>query len=137
MDTPGRWPVIGTLTQWLRNWLSGQSGLLELDRAGEGEAARVAGDLGISTAELVRMAGRGSDAAELLRRRLEARHLDPAEVSRTQPEHMRDMSRLCSLCRSQGRCARDLSRNPNNPAWRGYCPNVGTLDSLGPTELPS
>jgi hypothetical protein len=137
MDTSaGRWSVISKFAEWLRKHVDGRSGARELDRASEGETARIAHDLGLSTAELVNIAARGRDSTDLLRRRLEAEHLDPGRISRAQPEVMRDMSRLCSLCRSDGRCARDLARDPDDPAWRRYCPNAETLDALRPAGPP-
>jgi hypothetical protein len=61
---------------------------------------------------------------------MEALGLDPNEVAHTEPQTLHDMQRLCSMCSSHGRCARDLSRNPADPAWKDYCPNAGTLDAL-------
>jgi len=134
MDTSaGRWSVMSKFAKWLRKRVGARSSLWELDHVSEADTARVAHDLGLSTSEFVNLAARGRDSTDLLRRRLEVEHLDPAEIVRAQPEVMRDLSRLCSLCRSDGRCARDLARNPDDPAWRSYCPNADTLDALRPT----
>jgi hypothetical protein len=38
------------------------------------------------------------------------------------------------MCKSHGRCARDLARDANDPAWESYCPNCQTLEALN--ELP-
>lgn len=126
----GRWPVIGKFSSWLQNWARARSSLSELDRTGRGETARVAHDLGMSAAELVNLSRHGPASADLLQGRLQAQHIEAGQISRDQPEVMRDMSRLCSQCRSHGRCARDLARDPGDPAWREYCPNAGTIDAL-------
>ncbi len=128
--TADRRPFIAKFRHWLRNWLSARTTMLELEQTGSGETARMAHDLGMSSADLVNLAGRGPDAADLLPRRLEQLHLDPAGLAQTQPEVLRDMQRLCSMCRSHGRCARDLAHNSADPAWREYCPNALTLDAL-------
>ena len=124
----GRMPILGRIADWLRNWAKGRESQWEIERSSD--AARMAHDLGMSTGELVNLAKHGPHSADLLARRLEAEHLDPGLISRTQPEVMRDMSRLCSQCRTHGRCARDLAHDPDDPKWRDYCPNVGTIDAL-------
>ena len=43
---------------------------------------------------------------------------------------MRDMQRLCSSCVSKKRCQLDLMLVPDDPHWRQYCPNAGTLDAM-------
>ncbi len=128
--TDDRRPFFAKFRHWFRNWLSARTTMLELDQTGAGETARMAHDLGMSSADLVNLAGRGPDAADLLPRRLEQLHLDPGALAQTQPEVVRDMQRLCSMCRSHGRCARDLAHNPEDAAWRDYCPNALTLDAL-------
>ena len=101
------------------------------------ELARIARDVGISPAELYTIAAKRPDAAEPLKLRLEALHLDRAALARDEPLVMRDLERVCSVCGSKRRCERDLARFPDETAWRAYCPNAMTLDALGSSDLTS
>ena len=56
--------------------------------------------------------------------------LDPAEISRSQPQTMRDLQRVCTLCADKPDCEHDLAGDPSDPSWRDYCPNEGTLGAL-------
>jgi hypothetical protein len=70
------------------------------------------------------------DAAKLLLDRMAALHLDPGTLAKSDSSTMRDLQRLCSNCASKKRCQRDLIRHRDDPVWRQYCPNAGTLDAL-------
>jgi hypothetical protein len=94
------------------------------------EIAHIATDLGLAPNELLRMAKHGPDAANLLLERLAALHLDAEAIAKSEPATMRDLQRLCSYCASKKRCQRDLILDLDDPAWRQYCPNSGTLDAL-------
>ena len=132
VTTPShRLPFFHQLLRRLQNWLSARSALSELDRTSPAETARIAHDLGLSSSDLVRLADRGPNAAELLPRRLEALHVDADKLVHDQPAALRDMQRLCAMCETKGRCARDLAERPDDPSWRQYCPNAVTMDSIG------
>jgi hypothetical protein len=94
------------------------------------EKEQIARDIGVSPDELNQLAKAQSTAADLLQERMAALDLDPNEVARTSPETMRDMQRLCTLCKKQRRCARDLARHASDPVWKEYCPNLEALTSL-------
>lgn len=115
--------------QWCREWASGDSAS-DLSCVAEAEFERIARDLRMSAAELRAVARRGPEAADLLLQRMTALDLDPTEVSQIGPETFRDLQRSCALCESKRRCARDLARDPANPAWKNYCPNNATLMAL-------
>ena len=38
--------------------------------------------------------------------------------------------RRCKSCGYREACAVDLNRDPNNPVWETYCPNVGAFIAL-------
>ena len=90
----------------------------------------MAQDVGIPASDLRELARHCSDAADLLERRLEALGVSASELAKTAPAELRDMERLCTLCQSKGRCARDLGADPSDPVWRQYCPNEQTLVAL-------
>jgi hypothetical protein len=66
----------------------------------------------------------------LLLRRIAALKIDPDALDRADPLLFRELQGLCSLCRSKGRCARDLAHYAADLDWKGYCPNAATLIEL-------
>ncbi len=125
--------LFGNLTQRVRQWVRTRSDLSELDAMGQDQKERIARDLGLSVSELRLLVSRGPDAANLLLRRMGALRLDADEVRGSDPALFRDLQRLCAVCESRGRCARDLARESagaGDEDWRDYCPNVATLNML-------
>ena len=94
------------------------------------EKEQMARDVGVSSGELGQLIKSGSDAADQLQQRMAALDLDPQEVARVSPAIVRDMQRLCALCKKHRRCARDLAHNAADPVWKEYCPNLEPLTSL-------
>ncbi len=125
------WPiidnVIAPLAEWWRSRSMVHQNLESLGAFSPEEMARIAQDIGLSSTELRSLASYCSDAAELLERRLAAAGLDPKVLAKTAPSELRDMERLCTLCRSKGRCSYDLAGDPRDPAWREYCPNAAAI----------
>jgi hypothetical protein len=106
------------LAQWWRNWNRRRRNIAELDW-------RIAHDLAVSPAELRVLAGKWPD--DLLHRRLEQLDLDRAHV---EPQVLRDLERVCTLCGSKRRCRHELAGNPYDSRWIEYCPNATTLSAL-------
>ena len=90
----------------------------------------MAHDIGVSSAELYRLASQAPESADLLCRRMEVLDLDQNEVARVERATFQDLQRVCSMCDCKKRCARDLTHNPADPAWKDYCPNAQTLTAL-------
>lgn len=130
-DVPGeeRRAPFEAIWRWCRDWARGDAAS-EVSCCGEMEIERIARDIRMTPAELRAVAKRGPEAADLLLRRMAALELDPAEVSQVGPQTFRDLQRVCSLCESKRRCARDLARDSAMPAWQDYCPNAQTLIAL-------
>jgi uncharacterized protein YjiS (DUF1127 family) len=122
--------LFGSISRWWRNWKQRRGSMHELNRCRDSEVAQLANDLGVTPSELRTLAGRWPDSADLLRRRMEAIRLDATQVGRTEPETSRDLQRVCGQCVSEARCEKDLDAGERERAWRGYCPNVVTLDAL-------
>jgi len=122
--------IFGAFRGWLRNRKLISQCRQRLDACDKHEIARIARDVGLSSNELREMAEHGPDAAKLMLERMAVLHLDAAALAKSEPSTMRDMQRLCSICASKKRCQLDLILIPNDPAWRHYCPNVGTLDAV-------
>src|SRR6516165_2797871 len=56
--------------------------------------------------------------------------LDREGITQADPQVMRDLQRVCTVCGSKRRCAHELAKNPSDPAWQKYCPNATTLWAL-------
>lgn len=123
-------PTFEGLRQWWRNWKAARSSGAELQCFAENEVERMAQELGVSAAELRQLAKRGPNSADLLLRRMAALDLDANEVAARELAAFRDLQRVCTMCESRGRCARELARDPASPSWEEHCPNVETLKSL-------
>jgi hypothetical protein len=124
------WSPIKAISQWWQDWIRAGSALAELKCCGEDEVERLAKDFGMSASELRCLASRGPHSADLLLQRMAALDLDRNEVSQTEPRTFQDLQRVCTMCQSRRRCARDLARNAADPAWEDYCPNAATLMAL-------
>lgn len=118
------------LMHWLRNWVDRIHTRWELNRLDEGELARIAHDMGLSSGEFVAVNEGNPDVAERLPRLMGFLHLDPAEVTRAHPEVFRDLQRVCTKCGSTGKCVRDLADGTAVKKWESYCPNASTLRAL-------
>lgn len=114
----------------LRRWREHAQVDADLALCDPSEKEQIARDIGVSTDELRQFAKSDSGAADQLQQRMAALDLDPKEVARTSPATMRDMQRLCTLCKKRRQCARDLARDASDPVWKDYCPNLEPLTSL-------
>ena len=101
-----------------------------IERMTPDEIARMAGDIGISSEEFVRVVAQPGGSADLLHRRLEALDLEAADIVRLSPLLLADLERTCACCADRERCAADMAEDPGAPGWESYCPNSGTLKTL-------
>ena len=118
------------VARWWRNWNGRRREMLNLEACGSAEMERIARDVGVSGADLSILAGKWPDAADLLYLRMNEIHLDRKEITQLEPDVMRDLQRVCTVCGSKRRCEHELANNPSNPAWQRYCPNATTLSAL-------
>ena len=118
-----------SMLAWCRAWFE-RSSESDFGCCDEAEIERIASDIRMSVSELREVASKGPWAADLLLRRMAALDLDPKEVTRTEPAAMRDLQRVCTVCKSHKRCALDFARRAPQAAWERYCPNTGTLTAL-------
>lgn len=117
-----------TILRHVVDWVAAFQRSAELDRIDAHELTRLAHDACVPMGEFRSLYEMPSDSAELLDRRLEASHLN--EAAHRDSAVYRDLQRVCSQCQCKGWCEDDLDRNATNPAWKSYCPNLATLDSL-------
>ena len=123
-------PAIVAVADWWRRHSAARESLTDFDACDPAERRRIAGDVGLSASELQALARRGGDAAELLPRRMAVLRLDPKKIGRTDGRVLQDLQRVCALCDSKRRCAKDLAHKPRDAVWEQYCPNSGTLGAL-------
>src|SRR5262245_979147 len=121
-ERPG---LFGQFGRWFREWSRRCTRLGELESCGPAEVEHIARNLGMSRGELSVLAGKWPDAADLLSRRLKQVNLAAVE-----PQVLRDLERVCTLCGSKRKCEYDLSTHPSNPVWTEYCPNAPTIGAL-------
>jgi hypothetical protein len=96
----------------------------------ERSGRRIARDVGVGGAEFRVRAGKWPDTSDLLSQRMKEINVDVAATARIEPQVLRDLQRVCTLCASKRKCRHDLAGNPADPAWREYCPNATTLTVL-------
>ncbi len=126
-ERPG---FVRRLAHWWRSWNGRRRTLVDFDGCGPAEMERIARDVGVSGADLFILAGKWPDAADLLYWRMNEIKLDRKEVTQVDPQVMRDLQRVCTVCGSKRRCEHELANNPSDPAWQKYRPNATTLWAL-------
>jgi hypothetical protein len=130
MPTTQTQALLDTIGTWWRNWKHARAAVAEVDGLEGAELSRVANDVGLNGPQLRTLAGKWPDAADLLSQRLAALQIDEATVARSEPGVLRDLQRVCSMCPEKPHCGHDIDRDPSDPEWRQYCPNVETLEAL-------
>jgi hypothetical protein len=122
--------LLDNIGTWWRNWRHSRAAVSEIHQLAESDLSRVAQDIGLNVPTLRTLAGKWPDATDLLSQRLAALELDEPRVARTEPAVLRDMQRVCAICSEKPHCGHEIERDPSDPKWRDYCPNVETLDAL-------
>ena len=110
----------------ISNWWA-RNKLASIDQK---ELGRIAGEFGMTTADLLSLVERGPDAAHLLYERMRVLGVSQEDVGRAAHVIMRDLERTCACCNDKGVCEKDLVQHPDDPVWKTYCPNAVTLESL-------
>ena len=115
----------------LREWWHRHNELGNVDRD---ELERIAGEIGMTGRDLEGLVARGPHAADLLYQRMHALGMARADVERVAHGLMRDLERTCACCNDKGACERDLAKRPDDPAWKDYCPNAISLETIKKTK---
>jgi uncharacterized protein YjiS (DUF1127 family) len=118
------------LERW-RDWRRSREELGSLDRQ---ELERLAGEFGMSARDLEDLSARGPGAADLLYERMQALGITRADVDRMAQGLLRDLEKTCSCCCDKPLCRKDLAMSPEDPAWKAYCPNALSLESIEATK---
>ncbi len=119
--------LLGRVLDWVRA-RGGTSG--ELAGMTRNEIRDLAGDLSLSEGDLVALSSSLHDNTPLMEGMMRARGFDPDDLRRSFAILVRDVERVCSQCRTTGRCRRELDAGTAAQHAHEYCPNAGTFDDL-------
>jgi len=111
----------------LREWWQRSGEFANIDRT---ELQRMAGEFGMSVRDLEDLVSRGPQAADQLHERMRALGIARADVEDVARGLMRDLERACACCDGKETCRHDLEQRPDDPAWKDYCPNAVSLESV-------
>jgi hypothetical protein len=124
-------PVASFITR-LQEWWRYHNELGNLPRE---ELEHMAGELGMTGRDLEDLAGKGPHAADLVYQRMGALGLSRSDVERIGHGLMGDLEKTCACCNEKSQCKKDLAAaRPGNVAWKDYCPNAISLESIEKTK---
>ncbi|WFU41263.1 hypothetical protein QA640_01620 [Bradyrhizobium sp. CB82] len=136
MSTQSRpYPVVQDLIDSFAGWLKHRRELNEMRQLDRSDFNRIASDLRVSPVDLEELVRHGHHAADELPKMLEQLGISEEQLGRAQPLLLRDMERVCALCRNKPQCDRDLADGSAAENYHGYCPNASTLTSLDRADL--
>ena len=72
----------------------------------------------------------GPHKVEELPQLLKVLGIDEDALARAQPLVMRDLERVCALCRHKSECDHDIAEGSLAEHYEAYCGNKVTLDAL-------
>jgi hypothetical protein len=124
LSNPG---LLGRVLDWLR--AHGGRGD-ELATMSRDEIRDLAGDLSLAEGDLRALSASLNDNTALMEGMMRARGFEPEQLRRSFGTLIRDVERVCSRCRSTGRCRRELDAGTAGAHAHEYCPNAGTFDDL-------
>jgi hypothetical protein len=125
------YPTVEFLIGKFADWLKHRRELSEIRRMNRTDFDLIARDLRISPDDLDRLVQVGSHGADELPKMLASLGINQASLARTEPLLVRDMQRVCGLCRDKAQCHADLADGTSAGHYRDYCPNAPTIDALG------
>ena len=125
------YPAAGFLIGKFVDWLKHRRELNEVRRMNRSEFDLIAQDLRVSPDDLDRLIAAGPHSADEMPKMLEALGIDLENLVRTEPLLVRDMQRVCSLCRDKAHCHGDFAAGTAVEHYKEYCPNAPSIDALG------
>jgi len=125
------YPRLQSLIDTFGEWLKHRRELNEIRQMNREDFERIAMDLQISPGDLDQMVRHGAHAADEMPAMLKALGIDEAALARSMPLVLRDMERVCAMCKDKPRCHRDLAAGTADAHYEEYCLNAPTIDRLG------
>jgi len=123
------YPTVEFLIGKFADWLKHRRELNEVRQLDRTAFDLIANDLRISADDLDELVQCGAHGADELPHMLRSLGIDEADLKRTQPFILRDMQRVCTLCRDKAHCDRELAAGTAAGHYRDYCPNAANLDA--------
>ena len=125
------YPVVSLVVDIFGEWLKHRRELKEMREMDAASFDRIAGELRMSSTDLEALVRRGPHAADELPKMLAALGVDQDSLARSEPLVLRDMERVCTLCRHKRQCDRELAAGTAAEHYETYCLNASTIDGLG------
>ncbi len=122
--------ILGVVAQWVVKYRYARGLRNELMNCSAEDVAGIARELRIHPAELVSLARKGPNAADLLQKLLIALGVDANGLAHDDPLVMQDLQRLCIRCGYKRQCELDLANGEMTENFHDYCPNAFTLEAL-------
>ncbi|MGB6557620.1 MAG: DUF6455 family protein [Pseudolabrys sp.] len=122
--------VLDAVAGWINKYRQSSNLHDEFGHCSPEDVMQIAKDLGVPVSELRKLAAKGPEAADLMKKMLIALRVDPHVLVNTNPAVMRDLQRLCIVCSQKGRCEHELAKGTASEHYREFCPNAFTLDAL-------
>lgn len=130
MTTEPSFPVVGYWLDQLGAWLRQRRQLNELSALDRNEFGRMAGELGLSPADLQALVRRGVTGAEELPEMLRALGFDNDAIARIAPPQLMEMRHACSGCAHKHACNADLAAKTAAANYENYCANANEITLL-------
>jgi hypothetical protein len=124
------YPRVEYLIDHFASWLKHRRELNEMRQLDRSDFDRIAADLEVSPGDLDELVRRGPHAADELPVLLKALGIDAVALERTQPLVVRDMERVCAMCRHKSQCDGDLIAGTAAEHYQDYCANAPTIEGL-------
>lgn len=125
------YPRVEYLIDKFAAWLKHRRDLSEIRRMNRTDFDLIAHDLRLSSDDLERLVAAGQHSADEMPKMLKALGIDVAAIARAEPLLVRDMQRVCSLCRDKAHCHGELAGGTAPQHYKEFCPNAPTIDALG------
>ena len=92
--------VLDAVAGWINKYRQSSNLHDEFGHCSPEDVMQIAKDLGVPVSELRKLAAKGPEAADLMKKMLIALRVDPHVLVNTNPAVMRDLQRLCIVCRA-------------------------------------
>ena len=124
------YPTVEFLIDRFAGWLKHRRDLNEVRRMNRTDFDAIARDLRVTPDDLDQLVQAGPHGADELPDMLKALGIDGESIARTEPLMVRDMQRVCAMCRDKAQCDADLAGGTAAEHYKSYCSNASTLESL-------
>ncbi|HXI07069.1 MAG: DUF6455 family protein [Bradyrhizobium sp.] len=125
------YPTVEFLIDKFAGWIKHRRELSDVRRMNRADFDLIARDLRVSSYELDALITAGAHSADEMPQMLKALGIDLEDLARAEPLLVRDMQRVCSLCRDKAHCHGELAGGTAPQHYGEYCPNAPTIDALG------